>query len=56
MPKTTPAYCGINCDKCPVLIATSKDDDALRQKTAKEWASLYADIYTNEAMKAMKKQ
>ncbi|HSD56587.1 MAG TPA: DUF3795 domain-containing protein [Methanotrichaceae archaeon] len=34
MSETTLAYCGIECDKCPVLIATSKDDDALRQKNS----------------------
>jgi hypothetical protein len=38
------ACCGLNCDKCPVFIATANDDDTLRQKTAKEWLCLYADI------------
>ena len=38
------AYCGLNCNKCPVLIATANNDDMLRQKTAKEWSDLYAEI------------
>ena len=35
-------YCGLNCDDCPVFIATVNDDDVLRQKTAQEWSELYA--------------
>jgi hypothetical protein len=38
------AYCGLDCKKCPAFIATANDDDALRQKTAKDWSSLYAEI------------
>lgn len=38
------AYCGINCDICPVHIATAENDNGLRRKTAKEWSKLYADI------------
>lgn len=45
MPETTTlAFCGIDCEKCPVRIATSKNDDRLRQETAKEWSNLYAEI------------
>ena len=40
------AYCGLDCEKCPAFIATANDDDALRQKTAKDWSSLYAEILT----------
>lgn len=40
----TLAFCGIDCERCPVLIATIKNDDSLRQQTAKEWSSLYAEI------------
>ena len=38
------AYCELDCEKCPAFIATANDDDALRQKTAKDWSSLYAEI------------
>jgi hypothetical protein len=38
------AYCGLRCSRCPVLIATATDDDVLRQKTAKEWSHIFADI------------
>lgn len=29
------AFCGLNCNKCPVLIATANNDDMLRQKPQK---------------------
>jgi len=32
------AYCGIDCDACPALIATRTGDAALRAKTAAEWS------------------
>ncbi len=44
-------YCGLNCEDCPVFIATAKDDDALRQATAKEWSQLYADFLKSELRK-----
>lgn len=34
------AYCGLNCETCDAYIATKKDDQALREKTAKLWAEL----------------
>lgn len=34
------AYCGLDCDKCDAYIATVKNDDALREKTAKYWSKL----------------
>jgi hypothetical protein len=37
--------CGITCGDCPAFIATQRNDDALRAKTAREWSSAYhADI------------
>lgn len=33
-------YCGLDCEKCDAYIATVKDDQALREKTAKRWAEL----------------
>ena len=33
-------YCGIDCSKCDVYIATINDDDELRAKTAEKWSEL----------------
>ena len=33
-------YCGLDCKKCDAYIATVNDDQALREKTAKQWAEL----------------
>jgi hypothetical protein len=54
MSEATLAYCGIDCEKCPVRIATSKDDDVLRQKTAKEWSNLYAKILESFGIHSLK--
>ena len=35
------AYCGICCSDCGAYIATQKNDDALRAKTAKEWSEKF---------------
>jgi hypothetical protein len=35
------AYCGIACSDCEAYIATQKNDDALRAKTAKEWSEKF---------------
>lgn len=48
------AYCGLDCKKCPVLIATANNDDALRQKTAEEWTRLYAEILAQAGIGALK--
>ena len=34
------AYCGLDCKKCKAYIATVNNDDALREKIAKEWSKL----------------
>ena len=34
------AYCGLDREKCDAYIATVRDDQALREKTAKKWAEL----------------
>ncbi len=34
------AYCGLDCEKCDAYLATVNDDQALREKTAKQWAEL----------------
>ena len=32
------AYCGLDCEKCDAYLATVNDDQALREKTAKQWS------------------
>lgn len=34
------AYCGLDCKKCEAYVATQNNDDALREKVAKEWSEL----------------
>ncbi len=36
-------YCGINCESCPVFVATVNDDEQLQRRTFEEWSKLYAD-------------
>ena len=35
------AHCGLICDKCPVFLATSQNDDQERARVAKEWSENY---------------
>jgi len=34
------AYCGLDCEQCDAYLATVRDDQALREKTAKRWSEL----------------
>lgn len=34
------AYCGLDCEKCDAYLATIRDDQVLREKTAKLWSEL----------------
>ena len=34
------AYCGLNCEACEACLATVNNDDALRQRVAREWSDL----------------
>jgi hypothetical protein len=43
MRMNTIAFCGLDCETCPVLRATRADDDGLREKTAREWEKAYAE-------------
>ena len=43
MKKYNLGCCGLNCEDCPVYIATANNDDKRRQKTAEEWSKLYAE-------------
>ena len=42
------AYCGLDCEKCEARIATINNDDALRQKVAKEWSVMNEVEITSE--------
>ena len=44
-------YCGLDCEKCDAYIATVNDDQALREKTAKMWATprFFQSILTAKA-------
>ena len=33
-------FCGLDCEKCDAYLATIRDDQALREKTAKLWSEL----------------
>jgi len=35
------AFCGIDCSKCPALIAHQNNDHKLREKTAPEWSKMF---------------
>jgi hypothetical protein len=35
------AYCGLDCALCPAYLATSQEDQGLRQSTAQEWSQVY---------------
>jgi hypothetical protein len=51
MEKLIYGCCGLNCEECPVFIATVNDDDVLRQKTADEWSKLYSEYIGKDALK-----
>ena len=38
--KTMIACCGLDCEKCDAYLATIHDDQALREKTAKQWSEM----------------
>lgn len=35
------ACCGLECSECPAVIARRDNDDALREKTAREWSAQF---------------
>ena len=38
--RTMIGCCGLDCEKCDAYLATIRDDDALREKTAKLWSEM----------------
>ena len=47
------AYCGLDCEKCDARLATVRDDDALREKTAKLWTELNGVEITKDMINCM---
>ncbi len=45
-------YCGLDCTKCPIYLATKNNDEELRKKTAQEWGmeveTLYCDMCNSD--------
>ena len=37
------AYCGLNCLECDAYIATQKNSDKKREKTAQKWSKLFKE-------------
>ena len=46
-------YCGIDCEKCDVRIATVNNDEMLREKTAELWSKLNNCEIQKEALYCM---
>jgi hypothetical protein len=38
------AYCGLDCEQCEAFIATATDDEARRERIAREWSKNYNTI------------
>jgi hypothetical protein len=47
------AYCGLNCDACPLRISTVNNDDELRLKTFREWSQVYGEILSEMGLDAL---
>jgi len=48
------AYCGLDCAKCPIFIATVGNDNILRHKVFLEWSELYRDYFKDQGMSDLK--
>ncbi len=42
------AFCGLDCEKCEARTATLNDDNALREKVAKQWSEMNGVVITPE--------
>ena len=40
--------CGIDCSSCGAMLAERNDDQALREKTAREWTAAYSHPFKPE--------
>ncbi len=50
------AYCGLDCAKCPIFIATVTNDHILRQKVFRDWSVLYRDYFKDQGMGDLKQE
>jgi hypothetical protein len=41
--KALTGYCGLNCNYCPVFIATKTNNEQLKEKIAREWSLFYVE-------------
>jgi hypothetical protein len=46
------AYCGLDCTECPTCIATKTGDQALKEKTAREWSAQFASFTGRDDLRA----
>lgn len=46
-------YCGLDCESCPIFVATVNNDEQLRQETLEDWSKLYSD-YLGKACLTLK--
>ncbi|MBN1440291.1 MAG: DUF3795 domain-containing protein [Anaerolineales bacterium] len=46
------AYCGLDCSKCPTLLATKTNDRTLQEKTAREWSLQFAQFTGRNDLRA----
>ena len=44
-------YCGLDCEKCDAYIATVRNDQGLREKTARRWSELNGVEITPEMIR-----
>jgi hypothetical protein len=42
------AVCGLDCAVCPAYVASMKNDDELRKKTAAEWSKAFGFDFKSE--------
>ena len=47
------AYCGLDCEKCNAYLATIRNDNVLREKTAKLWSEMNHAPITPEMINCM---
>ncbi len=40
------SYCGVNCSKCPIFIATKENSDILKSELAIKWGEMYNKEFT----------
>jgi hypothetical protein len=51
MEKCKFGFCGLNCETCPIFIATKDDDNQSRIKALKEFSNLYGEFLGGHRVK-----